>query len=275
MSYDATDWAMVQSVDDPYERLVLIVLAHHVRRQTDTCWPSVGRIARITRMSDKGVRLVLARLVAKNLVRVSGSTSCRRYHLALSAPVSGTDVAASAPVPGTTAPVSGTGRSGTGYRQSRKEQGTNLSEDDEKQFAGHEGEERGQGLAALGSRLTEDWQPSAADIEWAECNEPTVDWRREADKFRDYWIAKPDLQGGRRTNWPATWRNWLRNAPRRPPGRTGSVTATPTSPAAEPWEARVKTYREKGIWHPSWGEPPGSPTGCRVPAAVLERANFD
>ena len=141
-------------------------------------------------------------------------------------------------------------------------------------MSGHEPIERKQGPGALGTRLTDDWQPSAADIEWAEQNEPTVDWRREADKFRDYWIAKPDLQGGRRTSWPATWRNWLRNAPRRPASRPGSVTAAAVSPAAEPWEARVKTYREKGIWHPSWGEPPGSPARCRVPEAVLAKITF-
>lgn len=33
----------------------------------------------------------------------------------------------------------------------------------------------------------------------------------ELDKFRDYWAAQPG-QKGVKTDWPATWRNWVRRA---------------------------------------------------------------
>lgn len=33
----------------------------------------------------------------------------------------------------------------------------------------------------------------------------------ELEKFRDYWAALPG-QKGVKTDWPATWRNWVRRA---------------------------------------------------------------
>ena len=38
---------------------------------------------------------------------------------------------------------------------------------------------------------------------------PDVDHRKEHAVFVDYWIAQPG-QKGVRTNWDATWRNWMR-----------------------------------------------------------------
>lgn len=61
----------------------------------------------------------------------------------------------------------------------------------------------------VGSRLPPDWVPSYSDIEFAEGL--AVDWRREADKFRDYWNA---LSGAKavKMDWSGTWRNWIRRA---------------------------------------------------------------
>jgi uncharacterized protein YdaU (DUF1376 family) len=41
---------------------------------------------------------------------------------------------------------------------------------------------------------------------WAAENTPSVDWRRETDRFRD-WEFK-----SARSDWPATWRTWMRRA---------------------------------------------------------------
>lgn len=44
----------------------------------------------------------------------------------------------------------------------------------------------------------------------------------EADKFRDYWVAKTGKDATKH-DWLATWRNWCRNAVARtykpPPGK--------------------------------------------------------
>lgn len=60
-----------------------------------------------------------------------------------------------------------------------------------------------------GSRIAPDWQPSKEEQEFAAQN--GVPWNSEAEKFRDYWSAQPGAKG-RKTDWTATWRNWVRRA---------------------------------------------------------------
>ena len=63
-----------------------------------------------------------------------------------------------------------------------------------------------------GTRLPPDWVLSQALGEWALAEGLTRERiRQEADKFRDYWISKPGA-AGRKADWPATWRNWIRKA---------------------------------------------------------------
>lgn len=62
-----------------------------------------------------------------------------------------------------------------------------------------------------GDRLSEDWVLPKDWGDWAigqGFDEEFI--RREADKFRDYWIAQPG-QKGVKLDWYATWRNWVRN----------------------------------------------------------------
>lgn len=60
-----------------------------------------------------------------------------------------------------------------------------------------------------GSRLPDNWEPSAQLIDWAKAERPDVDPSREANAFRDFWRAKPG-KDGRKTDWDATFRNWIR-----------------------------------------------------------------
>lgn len=62
-----------------------------------------------------------------------------------------------------------------------------------------------------GSRLPDEWAPSAEDIDFAVAERPEVDWRAEAEKFRDYWHGVAGAKG-RKANWHSTWRNWIRRA---------------------------------------------------------------
>lgn len=56
-------------------------------------------------------------------------------------------------------------------------------------------------------------------VEWARTDCPDVDGKRETERFCDYWRAISGAKGVK-TDWPATWRNWMRraqdNAPRSP-----------------------------------------------------------
>jgi hypothetical protein len=80
---------------------------------------------------------------------------------------------------------------------------------------------------ATASRLPADWSASADDIEFCKAERPDLAPAQTEQRFRDYWIAQPGVKG-RKADWPATWRNWVRNE--RPPhgaaGRTAKFDPT-------------------------------------------------
>ena len=64
--------------------------------------------------------------------------------------------------------------------------------------------------ASQGSRIPDNC-PTDDDLIWSTENFPAIDHNAEAAKFRDYWISVPG-QRGRKADWPATWRTWIRKA---------------------------------------------------------------
>ena len=62
---------------------------------------------------------------------------------------------------------------------------------------------------ARASRLAADWQPSEEDLLFCKNERPDLDAMKVATEFRDYWIAVAG-EKGRKTDWAATWRNWVR-----------------------------------------------------------------
>ena len=61
------------------------------------------------------------------------------------------------------------------------------------------------------TRLPDSFLLDAEMVTWAAANSPHVDPQREFDRFRDYWLAKAG-RDGRKLDWLATWRNWMRTA---------------------------------------------------------------
>jgi hypothetical protein len=59
-------------------------------------------------------------------------------------------------------------------------------------------------------RLPDDWAPNSEEIAFCRRERPDLDVDSTADQFRDYWIAQPGAKG-RKLDWHATWRNWVRN----------------------------------------------------------------
>ena len=61
-----------------------------------------------------------------------------------------------------------------------------------------------------GSRIPSDWELDTEWGEWAMHEGLTrEEVLREEQKFRDYWISQPGVKGIK-TDWEATWRNWVR-----------------------------------------------------------------
>lgn len=75
------------------------------------------------------------------------------------------------------------------------------------------GKEQGKEIedARRATRLPADWKPTDELTAWAKAERPDLNIAIEAAKFLDHWVAKPG-KDGRKTDWPATWRNWIRNA---------------------------------------------------------------
>lgn len=62
-----------------------------------------------------------------------------------------------------------------------------------------------------GSRLPADWALPAEWLAWGQQERPELDVPAEGEKFRDFWHGKAG-KDGRKLDWLATWRNWIRNA---------------------------------------------------------------
>ena len=60
-----------------------------------------------------------------------------------------------------------------------------------------------------GSRLSENWTPTAEDREYAFGLE--LDPEATAEEFRDYWLAKAGANS-RKVNWGLAWKSWCRKA---------------------------------------------------------------
>lgn len=63
-----------------------------------------------------------------------------------------------------------------------------------------------------GARLPDDWRPTDADLAAiTSLLLPATELQRQMDIFRDYWRSIPGAKG-RKLDWSATWRNWMRRA---------------------------------------------------------------
>lgn len=74
-----------------------------------------------------------------------------------------------------------------------------------------------------GSRLDPDWQLPDDWAQWAKAERPELDVAETAARFADYWHSVAGAKG-KKLDWQATWRNWVRNE-RAPPTQPAGETA--------------------------------------------------
>jgi len=74
---------------------------------------------------------------------------------------------------------------------------------------------------ARASRLPNNWEATDEQLSFCRKERPDLDAFVVASRFRDYWVAVAGAKG-RKLDWDATWRNWVRNEksvqPRASPG---------------------------------------------------------
>lgn len=72
--------------------------------------------------------------------------------------------------------------------------------------------------SATGSRLPAEWKPTPSDIEYCKTERPELRPSLVATNFYDYWTSKAGA-AGRKVDWSATWRMWVRKEKEENAGR--------------------------------------------------------
>jgi hypothetical protein len=72
--------------------------------------------------------------------------------------------------------------------------------------------------ASPGTRIPDDFGVTPEMKKWASEKAPDVEINTATEKFIDHWRAKAGV-AALKTDWPATWRNWLRSDQERAPQR--------------------------------------------------------
>lgn len=68
------------------------------------------------------------------------------------------------------------------------------------------------GTATRGTRLPDGWEPARSEANLrVEAGHSQAWLADQLERFRDYWAAQPGAKG-RKADWDATWRNWVRRA---------------------------------------------------------------
>jgi hypothetical protein len=75
-----------------------------------------------------------------------------------------------------------------------------------------------------GTRLPDEFSVTDELADWARTNAPLCG-RTDHDSFCDYWRAVPGAKG-RKVDWPATWKNWMRREQER---RQGNGRGSPSN----------------------------------------------
>lgn len=227
----------------PSPKAVLISLADNAN-DAGVCWPSIAKICERTCLGRTAVIEAIKWLERAGLLtadRTNGRHTT--YQIELEAVKQGVLFEGAEPVRQADRSGKRTGPAG-GPNQSGRRTAPVRQADTNRQEPS--GTTKGEKRAPSGTRLPPDWQPSAEDLEFARRERPDLDIAAEADKFRDYWHGCAGSKG-RKADWPATWRNWIRRADA-PKGGAGPVPGSVARPApARDWREPSESPLEAAL----------------------------
>ena len=114
---------------------------------------------------------------------------------------------------------------------------------------------------ARGSRIPANWTPTPKDYAFASSEGLTrEEINREADRFRDYWIAASGRTACK-LDWEATWRNWIRSDLRKRPG-SGAGNASRNGSRLEAFDRLADKLQERSNGPDAWQhDDPGAEGG--------------
>ena len=102
---------------------------------------------------------------------------------------------------------------------------------------------------ATATRLPSDWKPDEVSLAFCQAERPDLQVESVAARFRDYWTGVPGTKG-RKLDWPATWRNWVRseNAPKGGQVRNISGQPAPQVGDKKMINGAMQTFYAGGVW---------------------------
>lgn len=185
---------------DSSECLVLIALADHAD-DMGRCYPSIGRLAKRTKLSDRGVQKVISRLIEKGFVTVTpcaGQGGANLYTVTAT-PEPRSPLNDVHPRTEFTTPPNHVRE--TPEPRSPKPSRTTI-----------EPSEDITARKRLKVRIPENWHPGDEGIAYAlDKNIPMEVIRDEIDGFRAYWLDRTDAQGRKSCEgWKQCWQNRVR-----------------------------------------------------------------
>lgn len=97
-----------------------------------------------------------------------------------------------------------------------------------------------------GKRLPDNWTLPSEWADWARTKRPDLNIAEQGEKFADHFRAAPGVKG-RKTDWEATWRNWIRNERRgtNMPPPSAVQSGKPQGPSETPLERAVAWARQQ------------------------------
>jgi DNA-binding MarR family transcriptional regulator len=184
MSFEALTWAVKQNASNSGQKLVLLMLANYTNPDTGQCNPSQKRLAEKCCMSLASVKRHIDNLEEAGFLSVvnnykNGSLVASQYELHLSSNCTNPQLNLSQPLA-------------------------------QSELQKHK-EETKKETVKRATRLQDGFTVPDSWLQWARANRPDLDLKTVSESFVDFWISKPGV-GGMKLDWPATWRNWIRNS---------------------------------------------------------------
>lgn len=265
MSHDATTWARAQKTGSMSAKFILVLLADYAG--TDySCYPSVKKLAAESEMGESTVRQATKLLAELGLIRVfyrhrsNGLRRSCRYQLMVEGPDTAEpdadDWADYRRIPADAMRQDLAGHA-PGSGASARQDPADIP-DREPLPKEPPALIPGAARTARATRVPDDFEPTDEMRAWfvrERIAEAGVNGLTEHERFMDYWRAQPGVKG-RKVDWPATWRNWMRTAADRASRRVSSA-LVPTSGAPyrpsttdqriAQGQALAAKYREQGL----------------------------
>lgn len=209
MSAEAVTVVLHHSQSEGTAKLVLWGIANHHSDQG--AWPSIATLAKYANIKERRVQQIIRELAASGEIAIEEQGGygqhqykTNRYLILLTCPndCDGTlqhrTGVQSVTVRGAISDIQGCNLESSGVQPTAPEPNKNLKKN----------------LMLTSYRLPEDWQPKETDLLLMKEHFPLTDLKLETYAFKDYWKALPGAKG-KKADWDATWRNWIRNSHKR------------------------------------------------------------